>query len=232
MTKYIFPVIAMLALVVGVIGLSKPNQGGLANDSIGSVRQTIDTFVNGIGFSGAKENVIGGVIKEGQNQASWKNTTGQDVYFTMALVKPVATTTGVTNSPIASSSMQILVGTSTAATIADYTAPNTLTTASLINWFIATSTASKTLNASSSISYGGLGNRNLQNVVRVANGEYLNVAILANSVLGTPGGAPSVGCASNGLSSPVAGSSCDSATSTTRGFNLRWIAKYVTAPSI
>lgn len=210
---------AIVALVISlVVGASMSSTD---QSNLGSVRQTSDTFVNGVGYSGGVRNTVGGVIGNGQNQASWKNNTGKDAYVVVFL-KPVATTTGVTNSPMASSTMQITAGTSSAATIDNYTAPNSLTTGAAIQWLVATSSVSKTLNASSTATFAP-SNRAPRQVVRVANGEYLNIAILAQASVDTDQiGTPSATCGDL---------NCETATSTNRGFNLRWMLEYTTAPN-
>ncbi len=168
-----------------------------------------------VGYRGATEYQEGGVIGAGENQARWYNDTGKDAYVSV-FVKPIATTTGTTNSPIASSTMQIIAGTSTASTIANYTAPSTVTTASLLYWKLATSTVAGTLNSSSTNSFSAIGNTAPNSIVRVAAGTYLNIAILAQASVDTDQlGTPSATCGNL---------NCETATSTNRGFNLLWIA--------
>lgn len=211
---------AIVALVVSLgIGLVFPTETTpyQSNDELGSVRQTIDTFVNGIGFRGGSKNLIGGTIGTGKNQASWKNTTGKDAYFTAGFAIPIATSTSV-NGPLASSTMRVLMGTSTASTIDNYANPATQSTGVFMTWIVATSTGSQSLAASSTATYGGLGNAGTKNVVRVKNNEYFNVAIIAGQ-----SGVPSATIC-------VAGGACEPATSTARGYNLRWFAEYITLP--
>lgn len=208
----------VISLVVGFTFFNGPTDQSNVDDQAGSIRQTQDTFANGIGFSGGVENVIGGTIGTSDNQDSWKNTTGKDVYFTYGVAIPIATSSSPTG-PLASSTMRVLMGTSTAATISDYANPSTQSTGVFMTWVVATSTGSRSLIASSTATFGGLGNAGTKNVVRVAQNEYFNVAIIASG-----SGAPSATVC-------VVGGVCESATSTQRGYNLRWFAKYVSAPN-
>ncbi len=224
-TSILTSLVASLLIISAYFDLA-PKSGGDLGGQYNNLNSTFNdgiTFTKNVGYQGAVVNLFGGVIGAGQNQAYWLNDTGREAYVSI-FVKPVATTTSSnTISPIASSTMQIVAGTSTAATIANYTAPSSLTTASLLYWKLATSTAAKTLTASSTES-GFAPSTAPNRRVRVGPGEYLNIAILAQASVDTDQiGTPTATCGNL---------NCETATSTNRGFDLRYILSIWTPPNL
>lgn len=188
-------VVVALVTVVASIGFFAPSDSnvpsGSGNEVGSSVNTNIDSYANGVGIGDLVVFNKQGTLGVGVNQASWRNTIQRDVFIDLAYL---------TTSGTASSTALLLVGTSTAATIADYTAP-TPGFFSLINFALATSSTATTTN-----SLHGSGAQS--GLVKIAPGEYLNIAILP----GVRGTTPA-GCAPGSAS-------CESATSTNRGYTL------------
>lgn len=204
-------IIGIIALVVGIILGGFYGQPTTSNQNpevnAGSVRIDTDQFVNGlsIGSPATFENWVRGTIPAGSNQASWRNNVGgAEVIVDRVILR----TTGT-----ASSTFRLISGTSTAATIADFTAPAFTNTAFIVFPFATSSTATTTNNFEGSgadqAAYGGIG------AVSVADGGFVNFALLQGL-----SGTPSPGCLS-------VGSVCESATSTNRGFNVDYYLHYI-----
>lgn len=107
------------------------------------------------------------VIKQGQNQVSWKNNTGTDVFVTYGNAQILG---------VATSTFKMYVGTSTAATVTNTFAPGI--TAPLWSQFIdgvtvATNTPSLTLFADNITNHKTA----VPGTLRVTNGQYLVAAV-------------------------------------------------------
>lgn len=212
MKNYIINAIVALLLIIGVgIAANKPAAmpEQSSQNTFGSVRVIADEYPNGIrtGNLSTLHNEIGGIIPLGVSQQSWKNNLGKIVYFDFADAATLATSSSLTGA-VATSSYRIIIGTSTASTVDNFLTPNSFN-ASLLLWPLATSTISNSLTGSTtnSIQVG-----QLRGVGVLPNG-YLNVSII-NGATGAPVGT----CA--------ALVACESATSTNRGFRLKWSARY------
>ena len=222
MTKQI-TITVIVALVISlVVGFSIGGKTTViqtptdqSNVDLGSVRQIADSYPNGVTIGTQSQNVIEGRILGGDGdstaadsdtQWSWKNTTGRAVFASAraigvatsswAFIDAVSTTGG-----IASSTLRLIAGTSTSATISDYP---TLTTSNsgLLSWLIATSTAANSMVGSTTDSiWAGSSTKNP--VVMVQPNEYVNFLLMQTGP---------VACANAG---------CLVATSTERGYNLR-----------
>jgi hypothetical protein len=198
--KYIVSVIAVVALVVGLIALglhgSQPVQTlGAPTNIVGS------TFTSGIGFGSGTTpinvNWAGDKIYAKSNQAYWKNTTGMTQYVDYAEFD-------TDNTASSSYKIYVMATTSPLRTLYDFTAPTSSNGKMMINGFaIATSsTATTTTNLS--------GNGSQDTTVQVPDGSYVVYYLTAlNGTL----------CASQG-------GQCESATSTNRGFNAYWRLRY------
>ncbi len=121
----------------------------------------------GIGIAGSSHEqlsfTVSGTIGSGRNQGVWRNRTGRTVLISSA---DIAFPSGT-----ASSSLLVYISTSTASTVADFTAPF----GSLIDGMaIATSTSLARITPNSVKNAGTNG----RNVVDVQDGEYVIVALL------------------------------------------------------
>lgn len=191
MKKIIISIAVVLVaglLALGFIRADQSNVPSQAQSLEGDVMNTPTENPNGESLGGIFENMAGGTIGAGRNQASFRNTYGKPIYVYLADVS----TTGT-----ASSSFTLYVATSSTATIADnFTAPFS----SIINGFLlATSSVATTTS-----NYDTPKN---SRVVKVNSGQYVVFQLQST-----------FDCVSNGL--------CETATSTNRGFNLVWRAKF------
>jgi len=198
MKKIIIGFLVIVALVFVTLTLSKgdatpTDESAQSTGSGGNVTQQVDIYTNGVGTGNAHA-----VFSRSGTIALGAN---QGAWCNSG-VRSVGKTAyvnfaGITTSGTASSTMKVFIATSTTATIAsDYVAPF----GSLINNFqLATSSLATT---TSSIDYkrAGFG------TIPVPVGQCAVVQIQAASV-----------------SCPTTGGSCESATSTNRGFSLDWI---------
>ena len=162
--KIIASIIGLIAVVVvgyGVYSLSNKSPAVAGADV---VEQYPSYWVNGINIGGRYVQEVKLTMGEGQNQASWKNNTGKivNVRDLVANLVPNAKLT----TPVASTSMNFFVGTSTTATVTDSATP---VTGTLIDTYvIATSTGTGT--AINSMKDGGTAGRE---VIPVLPGQYL-----------------------------------------------------------
>jgi hypothetical protein len=174
--------LALLLVIAGVIGFAVHSGGGnqaVATPSPATVRgaDVVETypshFVAGINIGARYNQNVSLTIVNGQNQVSWLNNTGQTVYVKDGQATLIATTStnialGVI--PSASTTLQLFIGTTSAATISDNKLPpsrNLIDTA-----VIGTSST----NALILNSYNNKGTEGVQ-IMPVAPGQYVYVAI-------------------------------------------------------
>jgi len=163
------------------------------------VEQYPSYWVNGINIGGRFTNNVKLVLGDGQNQVAWKNTTGQVVLASgvQGFISPSAKTSPA----VASSTLAFFVGTSTTSTITDSAAP---VFGSLIDTYLI---ATSTTNTLAIDSFGDKGT-NGQQVITVLPNQYV-IAVLENP-----------------YNQACTGATCETATSTNRGYNLPFSFNY------
>lgn len=177
-------VVALVMSFVGVLIFAQPampvKDGNLGAG--GEVHSSPDVYPNGV-IIGDQNNIwISGTIPVGSNQGSWRNRTGRTIFIDRAEIFTSGT---------ASSTMVFSVGTSSAATVADFT--NTFSTL-IDRYTLATSSVFRLVN---SIKDAGTNGRN---VIPVTDGQYVSVVWRTEN------------------NQACTGAVCETATSTNRGF--------------
>lgn len=198
-------IIAVVVLVVGLnfVGNSTPvisQRVGQVGADGGTYNSPV-SFVAGISLDSNNELVVSksSVMGPGVNQAFYQNKTGRIVYVDYIDAYPVSTTNNFGAVTTASSSMRVSVGTSTTASIANnFAAPF----ATLIdNALIATGTP-MVVNSDKDVGTNGRG------TIPVLPGQYIYILMRQDS------------------GNTCTGSICETATSTNRGFNLKWYLEF------
>ena len=193
--------VAVVALVVGILALltpaSAPQQPAGGGQSLGGtydVQNVAPQMTGGIDFGMLPVHVNwqGDKIGPKQNQASWRNTSGQTVYLDYAEVSTDGTASSSYKFYVYASSTKV-------STAYDFTAPGSAGKVAINGFTIATSSAATT---TTNVANGA------GQTVQVPNGSYVNIVM--QSVNGS-------GCN---------GTTCETATSTNRGFNLQWRIRY------
>ena len=192
-----------ISLLALVLAISNPDGSQVVNTpDVGGQRSGQQTFTEGATLGSETVGYGSGTIEQGISQASWRNTTGQPVYVDLVEVRNTAAT--------ASTSAFILdVGTSTASTITYSGATYRDTWGTLINGrTLASSTPANTV-------VSNIGNGlTRREVIRVEVDEYVVFTFVAPE-----------------LCSQVL-HVCDTATTTSRGFNLGWKLRYNFKPKL
>jgi hypothetical protein len=192
-----------ISLLALVLAISNPDGSQTVNTpDVGGQRSGQQSFVDGATLGSETVGYVSGTIEQGISQGSWKNNLGVPVYVDLVEVRNTAAT--------ASTSAFILdVGTSTTATIAYSGATYRETWGTLVNGrTIASSTPANTV-----ISNIGNGLTRRQ-VIRVEVDEYVVFTFVAPELC------------SEALHV------CDTATTTSRGFNLDWKLRYNFKPKL
>ena len=198
--------------VVAVIGGSET----VNTDRAGSARLVPDEYPNGVVVGDAHTDLVKLALGPQVNRTSYRNTSGKDEYIKLEYADITATSTR--GPAVASSSYQLLMGSSTVdwtasgATSSDFVRQDAggdgSATTSLLRWPIATTTpkyATTTefrVKQNTGFSY-----------LRLAAGDYINLGLFQGQ-----SGIPSGEC-------PSIAAICESATSTNRGFNVSTIIR-------
>lgn len=170
MKKLIVPIVSVVALVVGLFGLFLPRVSpqAPAPQGVVDVRNSGSTFTTGADFGGPTPvtvNYAGDKFYPRQNQASWRNTTGQTQYVDLAEIS----TDGTASSTY---KFYAYATTSPARTIFDWVAPTSANRMLINGQQIATSSVATTT-SSESIQNAALG------VIQVPDGSYVNLLFTA-----------------------------------------------------
>lgn len=167
-----------------------------SEEDAGSTRNIVDNFVNGAQLGSDIELWKSATLTSGDNQDSVQNTTGRVQFYTAAEVAMIADSAGTET---ASSSYLFYVSTSSVATITDDFAAPSNTFFLIEGGLFATSSSKSVLSATTTSAGDG--------VLRVEDREFLVVLMIEE-----------FGCIANGA--------CETATSSTRGFDVDWRLKY------
>lgn len=192
-TKIIVAIgVLIVAAVVGysVLGIVSPKPSVKGSDI---VEPYPSYWSNGINIGSRYLTHVTLKMGDGQNQAFWKNTTGQNVYvsgFISQLVSSAKTTT-----PIASSTEALFGATSTASTITDSATPFSYS-GFIDTALIATSTAQYVIITADNKGTNG------HSTVLLKPNDYLLLAL------------------ENPYIQSCTGATCETATSTNRGYNI------------
>lgn len=185
----------VLGLIVSVIGgvvgshISAPPSAPVdATAKVVGGSDIVENFpsfwANGINIGQSFEQNVALTLGARQNQVAWLNNTGQTVFFDLSRVYP---------SGIASTTLQVSVGTSTTATVTD--SSNPFFASFIDRYLLATSTQP----AINNFKDGGTNGRT---VIPVAPNQYFLMVL------------------ENPYNQACTGSTCETATSTNRGYNL------------
>lgn len=178
-----------------------PHQAPKPEPRLGAqIQQEPFWFYNGAQFgpSGITQNNSGTLVMgTGQNQASWQNNTGKTVFISSVDATAFMTTGASTTVSSASTTLALSAGTSTRSTVTDSATP---VFGSLFDKVLI-STGTPYL-AHDGIVNSAFSGSNEQGMVAVANGQWVIFAL------------------ENPYRQDCAGTVCESATSTNRGYNL------------
>lgn len=182
-----------------------PNLGGTVENFPSWFTNGLSVGNNSNGNTGVFTNAVAGQIGPGANTAHWTNNTGHTVFIPLVVLH----TTGT-----ASSSMKLIVSASTTvpALADDFNALNLPMNDVAISTIVATSSTATTTSNLLSVAQNS---SKSSGVISVAAGSSLNIVMhnasgVANAPLNTCNGA-----------------SCETATSTNRGFNVNWYFEYL-----
>lgn len=189
----------LIALVGGVVGGAAyvASRSSSAPTKVGAgdiVQQYPSFWVNGINIGVRFQNIVGLNLTDKKNQAVWLNNTGRTVM--VGNFKGILVPNGKGSPILASSTLILDVATSTTATVTDKAAPIAYST--LIDTYsIATSTTNNIV-----INSTGNKGTNGQGTIAVAPNQYL-IEVLENP-----------------YNQACTGVTCETATSTNRGYNI------------
>lgn len=161
---------------------------GAEEPRAGLTQSNVGEFPEGVLIGQVAQRYYTVSLPAGIAQASYRNTSGRTQFVDLA---------NLTTNGIASSTQTITVGTSTSATFNGYSVPPNVKT--LLNCTLATSTPSNT-NANST--HGTCAVASTGGVVRLADGEYLNIGLYQT------------------FGNVCTGALCETSTSTNRGFTV------------
>lgn len=211
----------VVALVVGlgfIAALSQSPTPVSDPQSVGALSGPVVNTPNNFtaGLSTGSNNVeftFGGTIPTGSNRVVWTNKTGRIVYVPEIDVSTIGTTSNQSLYPFFASSTENVYAFATTSTSAsalltyDFTAPvNNASTTLLINKFIIATSTSATTTSS------------------------MNLTGQGDTVADVPPGGSIVIQLSTAVGCLTTAGVCESATSTSRGFNIKYFGKAYYAP--
>lgn len=179
-------VVALVVVIGAFFGLpslfTSQSAAGYSQSDVGKFEEGAQ-----LGTTGSR--YYSGVIKAGNDQVSYRNTSGKDQYVDLAILR----TTGT-----ASTTQTLTAGTSTSATFNGFSVPSNIK--SLVNAIVATSSVATTTDSVNG--YGAA-----EGTVRLADGDYLNIGVYQT------------------FGNQCTGAVCETATSTNRGYDVRYVIR-------